>query len=150
MVTVCFWYVPVVSAARNNWSLDAGAIGTERWSARQAPAEAPAASIIVLKRIMRVGYRVRRLCTTLLLETVFQVGVAIGPLGELIARHFVLGLGTGAAFAQDTIEPMLWLGFHLSLRQPEDAITGYRVPPPSAAGAKTAAPCRWASSAVHR
>ena len=79
-----------------------------------------------------MGYRVRRLCTTLLLETVFQVGVAIGLLGKLIARHFVLGLGTGAAFAQDTIEPMLWLGFHRSLRQPEGAITGYRVPPPSA------------------
>ena len=34
MATVCFWYVSrrarPISAARNNWSLDAGAIGTAK------------------------------------------------------------------------------------------------------------------------
>ena len=46
--------------------------------------------------------RPKRLRTTLLLGTAFIAGVAIGPASDLIASHFVRGLGINAAFAQDT------------------------------------------------
>ncbi len=51
-----------------------------------------------------MDYRGRslRLRTTLLLGTTFLAGVAIGPVAGLIARHFMLDLGVGAAFAQDS------------------------------------------------
>jgi carboxyl-terminal processing protease len=49
-----------------------------------------------------MDYRARTLRTTLLLGAAFLVGGAIGPASGFFARHFVLALGIGAAFAQDT------------------------------------------------
>ena len=45
--------------------------------------------------------RASKLRTTLL-GTAFLAGVAIGPASGLIARHFLSGLGIGAAFAQES------------------------------------------------
>jgi len=49
-----------------------------------------------------MGNRASMLRTTLLLGTAFLAGVAIGPASDLIARHFVRGLGINSAFAQVT------------------------------------------------
>ena len=49
-----------------------------------------------------MNYRARRLRTTLLLGTAFLAGMAIGPVSDLIAKHFVSGLAVNAALAQDT------------------------------------------------
>src|SRR6476660_251343 len=46
--------------------------------------------------------RIMRLRSTLLLGTAFLAGLAIGPASDLIARHFVRGLGINSAFAQVT------------------------------------------------
>ena len=48
-----------------------------------------------------MNYRPRRLAITLLLCPAFVAGLAIGPVSDMVAKHFLVAFGN-AALAQDT------------------------------------------------